>query len=177
MKERDPLEDFILKNRESFDSMEVPDRVWNGVNSNVNSEPKVRSMRVMWMALAACFIMLIGCIFFVNRSSSDDNLKMAFEELDKEIPEMKSYYSKQVKNKFNAIKGFDIDGNIQKDLDQSDEFLRELENELKDVPPSKREAVMEAMIKNYQYKLLLLDKVLNNINKNKNQKDGNSTSI
>lgn len=177
MKERDPLEDFILTNRESFDNMEVPDRVWNGVNSTVNSKPKARSIRVIWMSLAACFIILIGCIIFATRLAPEENLNMAFHELDKEIPEMKSYYTKQVSDKFNAIRGFDIDGTIQKDLDQSDDFLKELEDELKDVPPSKREAVMEAMIKNYQYKLLLLDKVLNKINKNKNQKDGNSTSI
>ncbi len=177
MKNKDPLEEFILSNRESFDNFEVPDRVWNGVNAEVNTTAKIKPLRIVWASLAACFLMMIGCLFFYGQSNTSQNVEMASMELNEELPEMKSYYSRQVSDKFNALKGFDLDGTIKGDLNQSDEFLKELEIELKEVPASKKEAVMEAMIKNYQYKLMLLDRVLIEINKSKNKEDGNSISI
>ena len=177
MTERDPLEEYIQSNREAFDNLEAPDRVWNNINSKVNATPKVRSLRIFMTAAAACLLLLAACLFFINKNTGDLNLQMAANEVNEELPEMKKYFSRQVSEKVNALKGYDLDGTIEKDLEQSDDFLEELEQELKEVPPSKREAVMEAMIKNYQYKLMLLDRVINELNKSKNQRDENSINI
>jgi len=141
----------------------------------VNTTAKVRPIKIFMSIAAACLMIIAACLFFFNQNTVNQNTQMASSELNEELPEMKKYFSRQVSKKFEALKGYDIDGTIEKDLEQSDDFLKELEQELKEVPPSKREAVMEAMIKNYQYKLLLLDRVINELNKNK--ENGDSISI
>ena len=166
----DRLEEFIKNNREAFDDVSPPEFNWEHLKQPEAKKTKFRTLRIL--AAAASVALLMG-FFYMNLSINDSNSNIADTEIDKELSELKVYYSSQVNNKYTELKKYNTDPDIENDIKQMDEFLQELEEELEDVPTSKREEVIEAMIQNYHYKMLMLDRVLDQIKKSdKENKDG-----
>lgn len=166
----DRLEDFIKKNREAFDDANPPSFNWDDLKTPKKKETKFRSLK--FLALAASLALLIGIFFSTMNSGKSVNID---QEMASELSELKVYYSSQVNNRFLELKKYNNDPDIEKDMKQMDTFLAELEAELEDVPASKREEVMEAMIQNYHTKLLMLERVLDQIKKT--DKDNNDDTI
>lgn len=170
----DRLEEFIKKNKDQFDQAEAPDFNWDQIKTPKKKETKVR--RLPMLALAASLSLLIGIFFFATRTQTNQS-SFAQTELGEELPELKAYYSSQVANKFEELKRYNADPDVENDMKQMDSFLQELEEELKDVPASKRDEVIEAMIQNYQYKLLMLDRVLDKIKKTDKEDNDDTINI
>ena len=168
----DRLEEFIKNNREAFDDAKAPAFNWDQIQTPKKKEAKYRTLK--FLALAASLALLISVFIKVNIKQED---QVAQTELGKELSELKVYYSSQVTNRFDQIKKYNSDPDIEKDIQQMDVFIAELEEELKDVPPSKREEIIEAMIKNYHYKLMMLDRVLNQIKKSEKENKDDSIDI
>ncbi len=175
MDRKDNLEEFIKKNREAFDSEKAPEFDWEVLKKPKAKKAKFRTLK--FIALAASLSLLVGIFFFSKQYQNTSGNDFADSELSKELPELKNYYSSQVANKFAELEKYNTDPSLAEDIKQMDDFLKDLEEELKAVPPSKRDEVIEAMIKNYQYKVFMLDKVLNQIKKTSKEHSDDTINI
>jgi hypothetical protein len=168
------LEDFIKNNREKFDSAEPNDaKIWAAVEQNLPREsakivaisPR-QNIRKMWAAAAS--LLLIGGVlgfYFANSGSfSNKSAPVALENIAPEAAEATQYYARQISMKSEQLRTENFhDEQIEADLATLDRAMSELQIELAEVPPARREQVVSALIENYQIKLKILEKVLRHI--------------
>ncbi len=159
---RDPLEQFILDNRESFDK-EVPGlKVWAEIDKTLHPEKKKWTLTWHTLRIAAGIALLIGlgmtAGLLVARQQNNDHL---LAQIAPEFKEMEDYYQRKLTAVHQLVPASAIDPAIQTDLSQLETVMRELQAEFKKAPESSREQIIRAMITTYQSKLKVLEQLLN----------------
>ncbi len=174
----DPLEDFILENREQFDDLEPGPGVWDRIEKRRAPVLGIGWKAVMWRAAAVVIIFFSSYIFF--RLTDKDPVQQrqnvyssATEEqspLANNLKEAEIYYSSQIEYKRSeVIRLSDDDPSIREIIDSEmvdlDKVFQELKDDLKD--NTDNEEVIEAMIQNYRIKLEVLEEVLYQLKQSK----------
>ena len=168
----DNLEKFIAKNRDAFDSEQPSLDVWAKLNDALDEqkskEAKTIPLRFYALRLAAaCFLLFVGA--FVSYKylvpQQMEEMVLSMEELAPEYSQELAIIEQQVNVKLNALANYESAHTVQDDMLQLDEAFDELLHELEAVPNDRRAIVMKAVIENYQMKLDILDKVLNEVEK------------
>jgi len=193
MKEKDNLEKFIRENREAFDDAVPSLKVWAAIDkqlthkdtpaaSSDNNKQKGR-VRRLWRlsSIAASVVILLAIGAILGRQFQYDPMDnyAADDSVLREVEDMRQYYETEIKNKEAQLVRFNESRTVTPDLKQIDEQIQELLEEMKNVPAGTEEQVINAMINNYQTKIAILEKVLENLN-NKNENDkspNNETNI
>ncbi len=177
------LEHYISQNREAFDTA-IPDlKVWSAIDRQLHPTEvaKRRSIlpRFLQLAAAAAILLLVGGFFFSNKAVTS-TAAIALHDISTEHAEMENYYQRQINQKVSLLNSYSTtDQRIFQDLEQLDESLMELQEELQEVPAGSEEKIINAMIKNYQTKLMLLERVLQHLQStnSKNTKKDETTNI
>jgi len=155
------FEKFVIQNREAFDEATPSLKVWAGIDKQLTQKKRKRRFvgNFSSMAAAAALFLVVGLALGVYLSA-EQNGQPSVAEIAPEFAEMEAYYVSQVSQKQKEIATFVKDETIEEDLSQMDEVLLELKSELINAPKGSREAIINAMIANYQTKIDVLERIL-----------------
>ncbi len=171
---RDRLEEFINENRDQFDD-KVPNlKVWADIEKEL-APPKAKRISLFRMAsVAASVIILLGVgAFFGKKYATSNSISkeqvVSLEEISPEYGEMESNFQKEISQKHARLANYNYDESINDDLMDLDLTLEELRKELVNVPKGSEEQIVQAMIRNYESKIRILEIVLEKIDQSKSQ--------
>ncbi len=178
--ERDPLEKFIEVNRAGFDQSLADHDLWSQIEEQLPSDTPVVSIRrprvfqLMKYAAAAVVIMsasIFGTMQYLQSSSTEG----VSVEVINEINELTDYYDFEVKRKLKQLAAYDSDSHVNDELIDIDQVIDDLKIELDEVQKGSEEKVINAMISNFQLKILILERLLeakeNNLSNTKNKEN------
>ncbi|MCF6342414.1 MAG: hypothetical protein L3J31_06370 [Bacteroidales bacterium] len=171
---RDKLEEFIINNREAFDELEPPPRLWEKVETR-----KPKSVKLNWKTIglraAAVVAIFVSSYYFhdlmENRNTRksatvSERRKDAQNSMYHELVEAEFYYASQIEETKSAV--FQLTSNnhplrneINRELLDLDKVFGELKNDLND--NADNQEVIVAMIQNYRIKLEILKDILNQL--------------
>ncbi len=174
MKEED-LEKYIRGHKEEFDTDLPPPTVWINIEKELKKysapKPKIYPIKkpsiVRILQVAAMFIVVIGAGLLIGVKI---NKKKQYSTTQfQDLVDAEKYYSKKITKIWMAISENKIEdkNSIKEDLIALDAVHDELRNGLLASPNSNTELIVNAMLKNYNAKIEILETVL--IKHNKNQ--------
>ncbi|MEL6943188.1 MAG: hypothetical protein AAFO82_11015, partial [Bacteroidota bacterium] len=170
--------EFISQHREEFDEASPSLKAWYQIEKSLEQEVKVGRRIQLWKAtrIAAAVILLLvtgGVIGSILTKQSSGN-EIAVEQLEKivpELPEMEQYYGQQLNQKLQQLASYEnVAPQILQDLEENDVFIQELKQELLKAPKGTEEIVLNNIIRTYQIKLGILERVLEHLEASKIQK-------
>jgi hypothetical protein len=157
------VEQFVRENRYDFDS-EIPNlKVWANIEKALPIQKEGAKVLIFnWLrraaAAVALLIMGVGIGLFINNKSNDT--------LAGGVPEFKEaeeFYNQKMASQMIKLVGYNPDPSVLSDLKKVDDVRNELKAELEQTPDANREEIIRRLIQNYQTKLGILERVLNNI--------------
>ena len=160
----DRLEKFIKQNRDQFDE-KVPNlKVWADIEKRLDPPREKRiSIKRMVSIAASVLILLSTGAFLGNYFTNDINIPVADLNDYPEYGKKERDFQQKIENKRAQLASFNYDTAINEDLVDLDKTLEDLRAELKDVPKGSEEQVLQAMLKNYETKVAILEIVLEKI--------------
>lgn len=175
---KDPLEMFVQEHRDEFDLKEPSFRLWEQIADGLppdkeKSAPKMVSLRLV-MRVAAMIVVVLGAallLFLQSSNNSEIRLKgnsIALHDISPELAEVEQHYMALIEAKLvtlkssNILNGADYQSLIH-EMEALDRDYEELKKELKN--SLDKEKVIEAMIQNYRLRLKILEKMLQQIQK------------
>jgi hypothetical protein len=167
----DTLECYIRQNREALD-LAVPNTgLWRNIEQHISTgaRPAARMIPLHWqrslMRVAASIALLMAGIGIGAWYARHNTGGMNMADVSSEYAELEQYYQSDIAVKQQKLASFT--GNrpteIKVDLEQLDQMMKDLRQELADVPPANREQVVRAMIENYKAKTAILKRVLEDL--------------
>ena len=174
--QQDVLEQFVVTNREAFDT-EIPSfRVWTEIDKTLHPQEKQRTLKVapIWrvISIAASVLLLLTVgavtgIYFTKTQAAKAQTVASLSEISPEYAEMVRYYNEQIDQKVQQVSMQTDDESVLKDLEAIDQTMRDLEAELQKAPKGAEEQIVSNLIRSYQIKVEILERVLNRIQQSK----------
>lgn len=162
----DRLEKFINQNRDQFDD-KVPNlKVWADIEKRLDPPQAKRISIKRILSIAASVLILLSTgAFLGNYFTAKVNVPIANLDLEDypEYGKKEQVFQQEIKNKKAQLASFNYDIAVNDDLVDLDKTLADLRRELKDVPKGSEEQVLQAMLKNYETKVAILEIVLEKI--------------
>lgn len=160
----DQLEEFIRRNRGSFDDREPGSKVWKGIEDSLPAPKRsLWSSVVLWRAAAMLFMGLSLYLFLANRIGTKQTSN---EVALKEFHDIESFYVQEIAEKVQLIDQFqDHDGNLSgftQDFRQLEAMYVVLKEEMKAHPSRK---VKDALILNLLVRIDLLNQQLHQLDR------------
>ncbi len=182
----DQLEKYITDHRAAFDDQSPPKHIWQQLDGQLHPREK-KSFR-LWRGfrIAAAVLLLIGLgtllgIYVANRNFAAEAIA---NKLPTDFEELENYYQQQINTKRQQLVSFSQeDQGIETDMQQLDQALQELKQDILSAPKGTEEQIINAMIRNYQTKIDLLETVLERMqqhlheNEQLNQTNNEATDI
>lgn len=168
MKQVDVLKRFVQEHKEEFNDRKVPENTWSAIKARMD-----RASFLTWSIFNV--LVIIGLIIWLTLynltfekavSEPEELLEYA---LYHDFLEMEKYYLTKSVDLQNEINLFINDATLQRDLSLLDQINEDLKEELLNTKGPYKEQVILALIQNQQVKLQLLENILEDIRKNKNQ--------
>ena len=173
------VEAFIEDNRTDFDT-EIPNlKIWAQIDKVVNHPAQRRHILRgwLWRSAAAVALLIVGATVGIGLYEKRANT-VAVEQVAPDFKDTEKYYNQQVQAKLTKLATYqNTDPSVFSDLKQIDEIQEELKAELGNAPMSTREEIVRRMIENYQIKIGILERVLENIEDNPSQNLNNQQKI
>jgi hypothetical protein len=179
----DKLEKFVRENRAELDGKIPKGFVWEGIEAKLNqkAEPKgmtkvisLRSRIFQYTKIAAIGLLLLTIGGFLGSywTTQKQVEQLSFGNINEEYQELETFYAEQVNLQMTQLKKYPIDKSLMGDIQELDVSFSELKKELKtNGNEANNEAIVHAMIENYQSKIAILERVLNGLErKNKEEK-------
>lgn len=160
MTQRDPLKDFIQKNRSSFDDLEANDQLWQRIEGQLPKQSTTITPLYIGMRIAAVGIILLATIWTVYQLqpakpvSKEGMPSYALHDVSPEYAEVEMYYASEIDQLLLDIDPNTLDPSVREALQQLDEEYAALQEEMGEQIDN--EKVIEAMIQTYRLKLEVL---------------------
>jgi len=161
---KDKLKQIIEERRHSFDIYETDvDQLWPQIEKGIARKQRENETKWLWR-VAAAFIIGVGitiAMYSFNQNTFDSN-ELAYQ-VSPEWAETEQYYAIQIDEKLQAIQAshVELDPLIMEDMKLLDVAYTELRDDLAD--GADNEEVINAMISNYQIKLEILERILEEV--------------
>jgi len=166
---KDRLEQFISDNRDHFDPHEPDEKLWSGIESNIQGK---KTFRIGWKGVmwrAAAVILIFGASYGIQEYLHQRKAMMAGQEENEminnipELQEAEIYYTSLLNDKISQIEPLleqnpELGESLQQDLFELDSIYGEFQNDLRDNIAN--DEVVEAMIQNYILKIQILEDLL-----------------
>lgn len=154
---KDPLEEFIHRNRADFDDKEPSKKVWKGIEKGMAFGPyRLWDSVVLWRAAAVVFMVLSGYLLIPQIKDSAASNDVAL----KEFREVEAFYVQQISDKVGMIDGFQksegLNGFTQ-DFQRLEAMYLVLKEEMRSSPSQK---VQDALVLNLLVRIDLLNQQL-----------------
>ena len=164
--QRDNLERFIMANREDFDQAVPSLKVWAEIDKELEHKGRApRSIkRILRVAAAVAVLLITGALGgnFLNQQQKQ-NVASVLNDISPQINELEQYYNSQFEEKYQQLVRYQHHQAIQPDLEQLDQVLEELKKELVEAPEGSEEQIVNNLIRTYQIKIQILERVLEKI--------------
>lgn len=183
-KDTDALEQFVITNKNSFNN-DIPNpEIWSKIDKQLspNKHQQVRKVRILrWASIAAsiAFLMLASAaagIYFYGEKDKGEIVSTnpmspdVTNDISAELVALEQLYKKRVNRKRVQLVSYndsqirnEVLSTVNEDLSKVDEILNELRDEFKNAPKGSEEQIINAMAKNYETKLKILEIVLKRI--------------
>lgn len=172
----DPLEDFILENREELDRVESiqEEALWNKISKELPQEAKLEithkktnpwqiSIGRNWLMVAAAIALTIGVgLFWINPIDRDSGAaEIELAQFSPELAEEQARYIALVKAKEEELGIDQLDRKVFQEVFQELETWEEIYREyLKDLPTYQaKEEVVHTLSKYYERKIRILERL------------------
>ena len=183
---KDRLEQYILNNRDEFDSLEPSEGIWSGIVEE-KQRPKQKLITInqfKWVVrIAAAVLIFVGSYYFHDFRSQQQQLSQTNassnegSQLYNNLLEAEYYYTAQIGVETEKLYQLTVGNStvreeIQNELKELDKEFRLLKEDLKD--NADNEEIIAAMIQNYRLKLSILQDMmfqLQEVKKEKENKD------
>jgi hypothetical protein len=169
------LESYIRKNRSSLD-IEKPDEeyLWTGISEAVKAKSK-RSHLLFYRSIAAASVILILSVtfsYFLNRGGRQ---QLLFVNSDPALANQEIQFTNQIESYSKLIKqsAVDIDqlATGKKEIQYIDDLIGYYSKDLKQNGSNPK--LVNSLMDLYQKKIMLLERMLNEIEKSKNHEKRN----
>jgi hypothetical protein len=165
------MEEFIRNNREAFDVLDAPDKLWEKVEKRLQNKRRTGIWKI-WLQRAAIFIFIFSMAFalseYMHTPKSSQTFQLAEKEqvIPQEIKETQAYYETEIHSKMREMKAMfasypGMEEEVNKDFTRLDSICADLKKDLKDNVSNQQ--VIEAMIQNYRTKLSILENLLDEL--------------
>ncbi|PSL48131.1 hypothetical protein CLV51_102993 [Chitinophaga niastensis] len=162
----DNFESFIQQHRDDFDVPGPSPRVWDALERELQESGKGKVVRLMaknWFKAAVIAVLLVNAaaLFYLTKNKEQHQQEVA--ALSPDMQEAKGYYTSRINEKLELINAYPaeelgLDSAARKELEVRNDTYKALERELKNNPGNER--IRAAMVRYYQLKIDLLDKIL-----------------
>lgn len=179
----DQLEDFIRKNKEAFDDKSASDKVWSSISAGLEKEVKKKSdgFALLWKAAAVFFFLTSLWFVFEKLQTTGEEPTLAEEVTSPEYQEFvdaDAYYTALINQKKSEIEEFrlantNLEEEFLQDVNNLDAMYEELKNELKNFQHN--EKLMDAVIRNLQLRVEILNQQISLLQKIKEKKENSGT--
>ena len=157
---KDHLEEFIRKNRSSFDDKEPSNKTWTNIEASLNFSSKgVWHSVALWRAAAIIFMMLSAYLIISKTTST----KQGSEIAAKEFNDVEAFYFQQISEKVALIDGFQKNEGLNgftQDFKQLEAMYMVLKEQM-NISPS--EKVKDALVLNLLVRINLLNQQLSKL--------------
>ncbi|MEL6863575.1 MAG: hypothetical protein AAFP19_04105 [Bacteroidota bacterium] len=161
---KDHLEDFIESRRSEFDQKMPPSQLWEGIEAQLDRRrPHRRLILRSWIAGAAAAIalLLIGTAIGMQINQNNALASGPLSEISEDMADLELYYKQQIRRKKARLASYEeFQHIVDADLKELEQFMKDLQAELEEVPSSEREKIVHEMVRNYQTRLEVLERVL-----------------
>lgn len=180
---RDPLEDFIHKNRQSFEESFDTNASWRKMQERRTPKKVVGGSGFSWLQVAALLFITLGVVtllrFYDGQTEQAqpmvvNNYHLKLGDLSPELAEVEEHYTSAIRKKMDQAKALNVDDGFASELKFIDDQQAMLVNEMKENVNNSK--VVEAMIQNYRMKLRLLEEMLEDIENEKNKKQNDKSN-
>lgn len=159
----DQLENFVQRNRDSFDDQSPNGELWNKIDQDLD-RPK-QNFSVFWKVAAVLF--LASTIYLIQ----DRVIEVDQPTFSQEFKDAESYYANLISSKKEAIKKELTEEQVEeflKELNGLDSLYDDLRNSY--ATNTTNERILDGMIYNLQLQLEILNKQLEILEQVKSQK-------
>ncbi|MCP3931308.1 MAG: hypothetical protein GY705_19660 [Bacteroidetes bacterium] len=162
----DNLEKYIIENREAFDSAVPNLKVWADIDEQLSrkSARRIPIRRILSIAATIVVLLVAGAAagsYIANGQQGEEITSLA--DVSPEYAELEQHYDQQIKEKTGQLAVYNHDKTVDEDLQQIDNVMDELLLELQNAPEGQEEQIISNMVKNYQAKIDILERVLERI--------------
>ncbi len=162
---KDHLDDFIGKNRASFDDREPSDKVWKNIEASMNfgSRGWWNSV-ILWRAAAVVFMALSIYLMIPRQVPKPEDLSAS------EFNDVEAFYFQEISEKVELIDGFQRNEGLNgftQDFKQLEAMYEILKEEMKARPSQK---VKDALVLNLLVRINLLNQQLSKLDKEDGEK-------
>ena len=161
----DNFESFIQQHREEFEAPGPSPRVWDALEKDLKDGRKgmvVRLLHTNWFKAAVIAVLMVNAaalFYFTKHRQHQPELAVIAPEMQ----EAKAYYTTRINEKLELINAYPVaalgpDSSARRELELRNDTYKALERELQNNPGNER--IRAALVRYYQLKLDLLDKIL-----------------
>lgn len=154
---RDSLKQHIESNSEDFEVYPLESNDWNKIADKLDP-PKMQYRNWLLGVAASLAVIFISSVLVLSSTHSSE---------PNEVAEMEGFYEEAINAKISLVKSQLGNHSILEDLNAMDEAFAELKADLNDNVDN--EEVVMAMMENYQLKLQILEKILNELEEEKGE--------
>lgn len=172
------LDEQIRKNRNLLD-VENPDEdfLWTGISHSLNK--KNRKKRFLILKIAASIIVVLGIATVIYQLTSiRTNQQLILANIDPDLAKQEAQFQNQINTYYKILAKSDYNKNILvssfNDLEYIDTLITIYSNDLNQNGPNPK--LLNSLMDLYQKKIKLLDRMLNEIEKDKKY-ENNTTNI
>ena len=172
------IEEYIRKNRLQLD-VDKPDEdyLWNRIAHSVN-KPK-RQKRFLALKIAASVIVVVGLSLLTYQITTlRNNQQLILAKIDPDLAKQEAQFQNQIKTYYQVLQKSNYNEDLLttsfRDLEYIDTLISKYSNDLNQNGPNTK--LINSLMDLYQKKLRLLDRMLNEIEKDKNY-ENNKTNI
>ena len=164
------LEDFIHQHREAFEEEGLGPGVWAQLEQQLPVSKKTTVVSMMarhWWKAAILVALIVNAGLLLKHMNRSHNTMVVIPEMQ----EMQIYYTTRIEQKLDELKSIPVaelglDSTTRKELELRNDTYRMLEKELANNPGNER--IRAAIVRYYQMKLELLDRILSEHDKHNN---------
>jgi hypothetical protein len=158
------FESFMREHRADFEERGPSPGLWAALEQQLPAPRKVGLVRQLgqhWLKVAVMLVLIINTFFGYRYLQFKEHQQIGF--IAPELQEAKAYYTTQIEQKLSAIKAYPpesigLDSAARKELELHNSTYEMLEKELQNNPGNER--IRAALVRYYQLKLDLLEKIL-----------------
>jgi len=175
------IEEYIRKNRNQLDVERADeDYLWTGISHSLNTKSsKKKQRRFFTLKIAAAAILIIALSLITYQITSlRSNQQLILAKVDPKLAKQEAQFQHQIKTYYEVLQKTDYDKKHLttnfKDLEYIDTLINKYSNDLNKYGPNPK--LLNSLMDLYQKKIRLLDRMLNEIEKNKKY-ENNKTSL
>jgi len=180
---RDSLEQFIHDHRDAFDDAVPNLKVWAEIDRKLQDAPARKGrLRSHWVKLAtmaasiALFLTMgMGIGYYLSQSANTEPATLA--SVSPEYAEMERYFTNSINDRMARLANYEQGETVINDLEQIDEVMKELQEELRNCPEGGEEKIVENLIRTYQAKIAILERVLDRMEINQPTENATENEI